>query len=284
MSNAKSNEEKVRAEWMDDVTAQGWRRWHDKSALFWKELTGAMIDLARLEPAHRVLDLASGTGDPALTLAGFLKGGGHIVLTDLAPQMIDIAREYAVRDGVTNASFETVDAHRLPYPDASFDRVTCRLGVMFFWNCQAALREVRRVLKPGGRAAFLAWGPRTENEYMRAALGPFKARRPLSDPPPDAPQPFRFSVPGSLSAELRAAGFSRVSEETRTLKLAWPGPPEELWRRLYEISAPMRPYFDSFPSEERAEAIKEAVANLSKYSQGGEVVTKAPIVLAAGIK
>ena len=284
MTDAKSNEDKVRAEWMDEVTAQGWRRWHDKSTAFWKELTSAMIDLARLEPNHRVLDLASGTGDPALTLAGLLNKGGHIVLTDLSPQMVDIAREHAARDGIRNASFDTVDAHALPYPDASFDRVTCRLGVMYFWNCLAALREIRRVLKPGGRAAFLAWGPRTENEYMRAALGPFKARRPFPDPPPDAPQPYRFSTPGSLAAELRAAGFSGVSEETRTLRLAWPGPADELWRRLYEISAPMRPYFDSFPAEEKAAAIKEVITNLSKYTQDGEVVTKAPIVLASGVK
>jgi len=283
-ADTKTNEEKVRAEWMDEVNAEGWRRWHDKSAKFWKELTDVMIELARLEPSHRVLDLASGTGDPALTLAAQLSKGGHIVLTDLSNRMVDIARDFAARDGVRNASFDTADAHALPYPDASFDRVTCRLGVMYFWNCPAALREVRRVLKPGGRAAFLAWGPRSENEYMRAALGPFKARRPFPEPAPDAPHPYRFSKPGSLSAELKAAGFSEVSEETRTLRLAWPGPADELWRRLYEVSAPMRPYFNGFTDEERSAAVKEVIADLSKYDQNGEIVTRAPIVLASAVR
>jgi SAM-dependent methyltransferase len=283
-TDSDGNAAKVRAEWMDDVTADGWRRWHDKSTLFWKELTDAMIEIAKLEPSDRVLDLASGTGDPALTVAGRVAKGGHIVLTDLAPKMIEIARANAARAGIQNVSFDTVDAHALPFGDASFDRVTCRLGVMFFWDCPTALREVRRVLKPGGRAAFVAWGPRSGNEYMRAALAPFKARRPIADPPPDAPQPYRFGEPGSLSSQLRSAGFSEVQEETRTLRLAWPGPAEELWRRLYDVSAPMRPYFDSFSEEVRAEAVKEVIVNLSKYSQGGEIVTRAPIVIASAVR
>ncbi len=257
-------EAKVRAEWMDEATAAAWRKWHDPSVHFWAEFTEALLAVAQLSPGQRVLDLAGGTGDPAIAVAERVGPTGQVVTTDLAPQMLDIARDNAVRAGLRNLSFEVVDAHTLPYADASFDRVTCRLGVMFFWDCQRALSEIRRVLKPGGVAAFIVWGPVEQNEYMRTAMAPFKKRQPPPTPPPGAPQPYRFGTPGSLSAELRGAGFSGVNEETHTVRMVWPGPPEELWTRLYEVSAPMRPYFNSFTPEVRAEAVKEAVAGLAQ--------------------
>lgn len=283
-SNVLAFETKVRTEWMDESTAAAWRRWHDKSVLFWKELTDALLTAARLESGQRVLELACGTGDPGITVAKTVGPHGHVVATDLAPQMLEIARENAAKAGVTNMTFEVVDAHALPYPEASFDRVTCRLGVMYFWNCSQALREIRRVLKPGGLAAFIAWGPVEHNEYMRAAMAPFKHRQPPPTPPPGAPFPYRFGAPGSLSTELRDAGFSSVAEDTQSVNVIWPGPPDELWTRMYEVSAPMRPYFNSFAPEVRAQAIQEAIVGLTGYYDGQQVATRTTIVVATAVK
>jgi SAM-dependent methyltransferase len=277
-------EAKVRAEWIDEATSAAWRKWHDKSVRFWHELTREMLAAAQLEPGQRVLDLASGTGDPALTIAERVGAAGHVVMSDLSPQMLEIARDNAARLGMNNVSFMVLDAHQLPIADATFDRVTCRLGVMYFWDCKRALGEIHRVLKPGGIASFIAWGPVEQNEYMRAALGPFKKRQPPPAPPPGAPQPYRFGEPGSLSAELRAAGFPTVHEVSRTVRTTWPGPPEELWTRLYEVSAPMRPYFNSFTPEVRAEATKEAIDGFASYFDGREVTTRTAIVVAAATK
>jgi SAM-dependent methyltransferase len=277
-------EDKVRGEWIDDATCAAWRKWHDKSVKLWGELTAALLVAARLAPGQRVLDLASGTGDPGITIAQKVAPTGHVVVTDLAPQMLEIASDNAARAGVTNLSFEVVDAHTLPYVDGTFDRITCRLGVMYFWDCPRALGEVRRVLKPGGIASFIAWGPVEQNDYMRAAMGPFKKRQPPPVPPPGAPHPYRFGTPESLSAELYVAGFSKVQEESYSVNMIWPGPPEELWTRLYEVSAPMRPYFNSFPPEVRAEAVREAITDLTMFFDGNEVVTRAGIVVASAVK
>jgi predicted O-methyltransferase YrrM len=122
--NVLAFETKVRTEWIDESTAAAWRRWHDKSVFFWRELTDSLLTAARLESGQRVLELASGTGDPAITVAQVVGPTGHVVATDLAPQMLEIARENATRAGVNNMTFDVVDAHALPYPDASFDRVT----------------------------------------------------------------------------------------------------------------------------------------------------------------
>ena len=169
---------------MDESTAAAWRRWHDKSVLFWKELTDALLEAARLEPGHRVLELACGTGAPAITVAQTVGPTGHVVATDLAPQMLDIARTHAARASSSNMTFEVVDAHALSYPDASFDRVTCRLGVMYFWNCTQALREIRRVLKPGGIAAFIRQSRKQSRDSpVVTTVNRWPRARRLSSPP-----------------------------------------------------------------------------------------------------
>lgn len=272
----------MKSEWMDATNAAAWRRWHAKSVAFWSEFTDAIIEAARLEPGQQVLDVASGAGDPALALARRIGGSGGVVATDLSPAMLAVARENAAAEGLTNIDFGVADAHTLPFPDATFDRVTCRLGVMYFWDCRRALAEIRRVLKPGGLAAFVAWGPLEENEYMRAALDPFERRRARGAPVPGAPHPYRFSAPGSLSAELRAAEFSDVLEATRRVVMTWSGPPEELWQRLYDVSAATRPYLDSFPAEVRAAAAREATAGFGRYYDGRAIRMGAPIVVASG--
>jgi SAM-dependent methyltransferase len=275
---------KVQAEWMDAPTAAAWRKWHPKSTRFWGELTNALIRSARLIPGQRVLDLASGTGDPALSIAREVLPDGQVVITDLAPQMLEIADENATRERLRNVSFVVADAHALPFEDAVFDRVTCKLGVMFFWDCGRALGEIRRVLKPGGLVVFVAWGFAEQNDYMRTALGPFKRRQPLPVPLPDAPQPYRFAEPGSLSAQLRAAGFLSVAEETLVVQSVWPGTPQEAWDRLYEVAAPMRSYFSSFSAEDRAEAVREVVEGFGKFRAGDELVMQSPIVVASGTR
>jgi SAM-dependent methyltransferase len=272
-------EAKVRAEWLDDTTCAAWRRWHDKSVHFWRELNAALFAHAALAPGQRVLDLAGGTGDPGLEIARRV-APGEVVITDFAPPMVEIARDFAARDGVANVTCVTADAHALPFPDASFDRVTCRLGIMFFWDSAKALAEIRRVLRPGGRAVFLVWGPPEQNEFIHLLTGPFKKRR----PPPGVSQQFRYAPTGLLGGELRAAGFRNVLEESRTVRIAWPGPPEELWRRQYEVSAPMRPYFNSFSETERAECIAEVVAGLRTRYDGSGIPANAPIIVGAGEK
>jgi ubiquinone/menaquinone biosynthesis C-methylase UbiE len=272
-------EAKVRAEWLDDATCAAWRRWHDKSVHFWRELNQALLAHVALAPGQRVLDLAGGTGDPGLEIAR-LVAPGEVTITDFAPQMVEIARGFAARDGVANVTCATADAHALPFPDSSFDRVTCRLGIMFFWDTAKALAEIRRVLRPGGRAVFVVWGPPEQNEFIRLVLGPFKKRR----PPPGAPQQFSYAAAGKLGGELRAAGFQNVVEEARTVRIAWPGPPEELWRRQHEVSAPMRPYFNSFSEAERAECVAEVVAGLQTRYDGKEISACAPIIVGVGGK
>src|SRR5579864_52404 len=122
--------EHFRHEWTDQKTVCAWRKWYAHIAHFTRGATEALLAAAQLRPGMRVLDLASGVGDPALSLAAAVGPTGHVVATDLGPGMISLAEDLARTKGLKNIEFSEANAESLPFPDESFDVVTCRFGVM----------------------------------------------------------------------------------------------------------------------------------------------------------
>lgn len=143
-------------------------KWKAKSAAMGRDVTQALVDYARPKPGMKVLDLASGTGEPAISLASRVLPGGHITALDLSRELLDVTAKRAEDRGLTNISTHEADAHQLPFPDDSFDLVTSRFGVMFL--DQRALSEAHRVLKSSARACFLAWGP-FEQPFWSSMMG-----------------------------------------------------------------------------------------------------------------
>ena len=276
--------ELVQREWSDPATVAGWRRWFPKMLAQFQAGTDLLLEAASLEPGMHVLDLASGSGDPTLALAAAVGPTGRVTATDESTDMLALAEEHSRARGLTNITFHRADAHALPFPDEHFDRVTSKLGVMYFVDCAHALREVRRVLKPGGKIALLAWGSPDQSPYIQAALGPILVRAQLPPPPPGAPQPFRFAAHGALTTELERAGFRQIQEATHVIPLPWPGPPEELWQHLYDIAAPFRPVIDGLAPEEREQAVGEVLVGLRRYYDGERTTTPAAVVIASATR
>src|SRR5215203_435706 len=212
--------ERVLQEWTDPNTVAAWSKWHSKIAVASAEAKEALVRAAQVEPGMQVLDIASGSGEPALTLAKLVGPEGHVTATDLGSGMIAVARENAEKASLSSITFLQAGAHALPFSGRRFDRVTCRFGVMLFADLPLALGEIYRVLKPNGRVAFTAWGPLEQNPYLSNTLTPFLKRVEAPPPLPGAPQPFRFAEPGTLAAELQRAGFHEVQEELRTISWA----------------------------------------------------------------
>jgi len=258
-------------------------KWKAKSAAMGQPVTDALVEYAQPAPGMRVLDLASGTGEPAISLASRVGANGHVTAFDLSAGLLEIAAQRAQARGLENFTTQQGDAHSLPFPDNSFDLATSRFGVMFFHDPNLAMSELRRVLRPGARACFLAWGP-FDQPFWQSMMG--VVHRHVGGPllQPDGPDPFRFAEPGSLSAVLSGAGFNAIEEETKTLPWTWPGPVEEVWEQAQAVAVPFRPMLERVPADRWPQIHADVHAAVRKYSDGEKVAFGATVVLASGRK
>jgi SAM-dependent methyltransferase len=281
MSDARASEfrKRVLDNWTSDETIAAWRRWHAKIVTQQREVTRLLIDAARIVQEQRVLDLASGSGEPALTIARHVGRNGSVVGTDVSDGMLEVARDFARSEEIENVTFVACDAESLPFESASFDAVTSRMGVMFFIDLERSLAEVRRVLRRGGRLGFAAWGPLPESTTFSACLEPFVRRASPPDPPPGAPHPQRFAAFGALSDALCAAGFNSVDEKVHVVAAPWFGTPEEQWKAFCDLASP--PYVDEMPEPDKSEATAEAIETLRSLYDGTAVQTRASVVIAS---
>ena len=272
-------------EWTGDKTVAAWRKWHAQIAAFTRGATEAILEAARLRPGMRVLDLASGVGDPALSIAGEVAPNGRVTATDLGPGMISLAEELARKTGLTNIEFREASAESLPFPDESYDVLTCRFGIMFFPDLPKALRECLRVLKPGGRVVFVAWGKK-EQPFFTTTAGIVLKHVPVPPPPPDpdGPSLFMFGERDRLRRALAAAGFINVHEEDRIIAGRWSSSAEEYWEQFTEVAAPFRPLLDQLTPEKMAQAKSEILAGLKKFWTGKELNMPLEIVIGSGIR
>jgi SAM-dependent methyltransferase len=254
-------------------------KWKAKSATMGRDVTEALVAYADPQPKMRVLDLASGTGEPAITIAKRIAPTGHVTALDLSSDLLAIAAARARQGSLTNFTIQQADAHQLPFPDEQFDLATSRFGVMFFADTQRALSELRRVLKPGARACFAVWGSK-DQPYFASTIG--VVHRQVGGPflESNGPDPFRFSRPGSLSEALTQGGFSNVHEETRTVPWTWPGPPEEAWEQQRAIATPFLPMFNRVPPEAWPKINDEVHAAVRRHEKNGAIEFGATIVLA----
>lgn len=245
--------------------------------------TEALVEYAAPQPGMKILDLASGTGEPAISLAMRVGAQGQVTALDLSAELLEIAKRRAQDRGLENFITRQADAHSLPFADNSFDLATSRFGVMFFRDIAVALRELHRVLRPGARACFLAWGP-FEQPYWQSMMGVVHRHVGGALLAPGGPDPFRFSTPGSLSHSLRAAGFSAVHEDTKTVPWTWPGAPEEVWEQAQAVAVPFRPMLDRVQPQAWPRIHQEVHAAVGEYVRGKNIEFGATVVLASGSK
>lgn len=195
-----------REQWNKDGAA--WRRWNPTLDGWYGEVTRQMLDLARIQPGQRILDIAAGAGEPAVSAAERVGPDGYVLATDISEGIVELALQVARERGLKQVETRVMDGEKLDLPDASFDAVLCRLGLMYMPHPVTALREWRRAVKAGGRVAVVVFSTPDRNSWgaMPAAI----IRRRAQLPPPVAGQPGPFSLggPGVLEGVFRQAGFA----------------------------------------------------------------------------
>jgi SAM-dependent methyltransferase len=248
-----------RAAWTDQAAA--WDRWADRLERMAERFNQPLVEAAGATPGDRVLDLASGIGEPGLTLHKAIQPGGRLILSDLAPAMLQGALR-RFRDRGLAAGFVVQDAQRLAFADTIFDLVTCRFGIMFFPEPRVALAEVCRVLVPGGRTAFLVWGPLADNPMFQVTRGAVEA---VLGPGPDLRDPFRHAERGALKGDFLAAGLGDYAERELTFERhAKAGEP--FWRAPLEMTGGGR--IAGLDRETRAALETEVVRRLEPFREG----------------
>jgi SAM-dependent methyltransferase len=184
-----------------------------------------------------VLDIAAGTGEPGLTIAKLVKPG-KVTITDLAEDMLAVARDEAAQRGITNIDTVICDVCELPFADNTFDAVSCRFGFMFFPDMGLAAKEMLRVLKPGGRLATSVWGVPEKNPWVTTIMGVINRTLQLPPPPPGAPGMFRCAAPGLIAGLFKQAGLRQITEKEIAGKLEC-GSPDTYWTMQNEVGAPI---------------------------------------------
>ncbi|HLC40405.1 MAG TPA: methyltransferase domain-containing protein [Methylomirabilota bacterium] len=246
---------------------QGWGSvaagWREHWAIFERgaqPLSDYMVSLAGIAPGQRVLDVATGIGEPAVTAARAVGPAGQVIGTDLAPEMLEIARERARGLGLANIEFLEMDAEALSF-DRQFDAILCRLGLMFLPDLPRALERMRNLLVPGGRMVAATQAP--PERFQLAGVGIAVVNRVLQipPPPPGAPGPSALADPMLLTRRLNEAGFVEVSVEQLPLTFEFSSP-EAFARFNQSVSAPVRLALAKFP--ERMDEVIAAIIEAAR--------------------
>lgn len=256
-------------------------KWKAKSATMGRAVTEALVRYAAPRPGMHVLDLASGTGEPGISIAREVAPNGTVTAVDLSADLLELAAERARKRELTNFAVRQTDAHELPFPDKSFDLASCRFGVMFFRDVPCALGELRRVLKRGGRACFVAWAS-PEQPYWQTTMKVVHEHVGGTMLQAGGADMFRFAKPGSLTRELVAAGFDEAEESETTLPWTWPGSAEEVFEYARAVSTPFRPMLERVREEQWPEILRAAHDAINRYRVGEEIRFGVRVVLASG--
>lgn len=246
-------------------------RYEDKSAAMTLPIARKLVSLAAVRPRERVLDIATGTGNVALLAAAAMQGEGEVVGIDLSPGMLSVARRKAAAAGHGKVSFRAMRADRLDFPADSFDLVTCSLAIHFFPDPALCLREMSRVLKPGGRLALAFSGPPENNEVRQIVFGvlmPLVGNR-LGG----------WQGPGDTLTLLKEMQFEELQMHTEEDEVGF-STPEEFWGWLNSLGGPAA--LLGLLSAEEKEAARSAMCQevARRLEDGGFSVLKRQVVYA----
>ncbi|HEV2120372.1 MAG TPA: class I SAM-dependent methyltransferase [Candidatus Bathyarchaeia archaeon] len=287
MSTLQSDEIKQRQRMQWDASAPGWKKWERQFIHNLQPLTNLLVKSTGIKPGYSVLDLACGTGEPGLTIANIVGSNGRVVGVDLAPGMLVVARERMASQGLKDVTSQVNEHDDLPaLQDSSFDAAVCRLGLMFMPDPVRMLKAIRRVLKPGGKASVVVWGPPEKAPFfsvpMKAVMKHLPDTKPLPPGTPGGP----FGIPSQemLGGLFTKAGFSNFKSQTADVTVFDAKSPEEYWEASTETAGPIVLLLSKMSPEKKKDVREELVQTLRGMFPSGPVRLGGEAIVGTGTK
>jgi SAM-dependent methyltransferase len=237
---------------MWEAVAPAWAEHAEYADARGADVGARMLELAELRPGHRVLELASGTGGLGFEAALRVAPDGDVVLSDVAAGMTAVAAARAKERRLSNVTTRVLDLEAVEEPDASFDAVLCREGLMFAVDPIRAVSEIARVLRRGGRFVAAVWGPRERNPWLGVVFDAVSEQLGKPTPPPGVPHPFSLSDSEQLADVLEAGGLAEIVIESRSVPLR-AGSFDEWWTRTSALAGPLSAVLGSLDDDARRE-------------------------------
>ncbi len=261
-------------------SSSGWRKW---DLLFMDFLAPAGEEIIRaldLKETDAVLDVASGTGEPGLTIASKV-GQGRVMITDLVADMVTVAKDMATRKRLSNVETCVCDVSDLPFPDNSFDAVSCRFGFMFFPDLLQAAKEITRVLKPGGKIAVAVWNTPEKNFWVSAIMQPLNKYQDMPPPQPGDQGMFRCSEENMLTGIMANAGLKNIQTTEVKNKLNCKTA-EFYWSVMTDVAAPVVAALSKM-DESTIQNVRAEVYQVlnERYPAGNVVIDSSALVISA---
>jgi SAM-dependent methyltransferase len=269
------------AQWQS--AAEAWHRWGPTLASWLDGATETMLDMAGVTTGNRVLDVAAGAGEQTLLAARRVGPTGHVLATDISPNILAYCREDAGKAGLTNVETKVLDGENLDVEEASFDAVISRVGLIYFPDQQKALRGMLRALKPGGRVAAIVYSTGENNKFFSVPVSIIRRRAQLPPPLPGQPGPFSLGNPGVLDEAFRQAGFREVRSQVVPAPLRMSSAAECV-RFEKESFGALHQMLSSLSDAERTAAWDEIEQELRKFEGPNGFVGPCEMVVGVGVK
>jgi ubiquinone/menaquinone biosynthesis C-methylase UbiE len=212
---------------MWDNAAAGWQAWWETIERGAQKVSDKLVELAEIKPGDRVLDIATGIGEPAVTAARKVMPNGNVTAIDISPQMLAIAKTRANSLGLDGImEFRESDGEKLDFPDptARFDAILSRFGLMFFPNLSSALVKIRHLLITNGRLSAAVWSTPSKVPLIDLAFSTVRKQTNFPAPPPGTPGPFALADIEALKQLFSQAGFKDIKVDTFQITFAFDSP------------------------------------------------------------
>ena len=265
MSAVEPDEQRAASRQMWERAAEGWGNRADRVRDWGMPVSVAMIDGVALQPGQRILELAAGPGDTGFLAAELIAPGGSLISSDGADAMLEVARARARQAGIDNVEFRQLELEWIDLPTGSVDAVLCRWGIMLIVDPETAAREIRRVLRSGGKAAFAVWDSPERNPWATITSQTMVALGHADPPDPTGPGMFRLAADGALQELLESAGFEDVTVRRVELKREYTAMDGYIDEQI-ELSPMMGSVYRELPEADRRQIIDGITAAAQRFT------------------